>query len=212
MLEQELKDIWNNSSQTETISIETDLLIQELNSEVNAIQKTIRRRDIREISASVLGIIMYSFLLYEIPFPISKLACSLSISWFIFVILKFQKSKRQNIPTNLSLSLTEQLAQQNTLMQQQKNLLNSSVYWYSLLSFVINFIFIIGLENPLDYNWTNTLATTFLPLSFSFKIIMIIGLAFIYSFIIWINKRVINKSIKPLIQNIEIIQQQLKTE
>ena len=42
MLEQELKDIWNNSSQTPQISIETKQLITELNTKVNSIQKNIR--------------------------------------------------------------------------------------------------------------------------------------------------------------------------
>ena len=88
MLEQELKNIWKNSSQTSEITIETNQLVAELNTRVTKIQKTIRNRDIREISASVIGILIFSFLMYEIPFPITKLACGISILWFVFVIFK----------------------------------------------------------------------------------------------------------------------------
>ena len=95
MLEQELKNIWNNSSKTEHISIETSLLVSELNAKMSRIQKVIKKRDIREISASVIGILIFIYLFYEIPFPINKLACIMSIIWFAYVILKLRKSKKK---------------------------------------------------------------------------------------------------------------------
>ena len=95
MLEQELKDIWNNSTRTTKISIETNLLVEELNVKVNSIQKKIRIRDVGEISASVIGILIFGYLLYEIPFPITRISCIFSIVWFAYVIFKFSKSKKQ---------------------------------------------------------------------------------------------------------------------
>jgi len=210
MLEQELKDIWNNSTRTTKISIETNLLVEELNVKVNSIQKKIRIRDVGEISASVIGILIFGYLLYEIPFPITRISCVFSIVWFAYVIFKFSKSKKQNTNTNWSLSITKQLEQQKITMQQQANLLDSAVYWYSIPPFIINIIFILGLENPADYNWTNSIANSLLPLTFNFKIITLIGLAFFYSFTIWMNKRAVIKEIKPLLKNIKTIQQQLK--
>ena len=210
MLEQELKDIWNNSSQTAQISIETNQLIAELNAKVNSIQKTIRIRDIREISASVIGIFIFSYLLYEIPFPITRLSCILSILWFIFVIYKSKKSKTQNTKDTLSLSMTDQLAYQETTMRQQASLLNTAAYWYSAPSFIINFIFVLGLENPIDYNWTNSIAESILPLTNSSNVLILIGLFFFYAFIIWINKRAVIKGIKPIIEKLELIKNQLE--
>jgi len=209
MLEQELKNIWNNSSQTAEISIETNQLVGELNARVHSIQKQIRNRDVREITASVIGILIFSYFLYEIPFPITKLACSLSIIWFALVIFKSRKSRKQNMTTNLSLSMTAQLAHQETTMQQQASLLNSAAYWYSIPSFITNFIFIVGLENPADYDWTNSIANSVLPLSVNLKIITLIGLAFFYSFTIWLNKRAVIRVLKPLLENIKTMQQQL---
>ncbi len=212
MLEQELKNIWSNSSRTAKISIDISQLAEELNTKVNSIQKRIRSRDVREITASLIGMLIFGYLLYEIPFPITKVACSLSILWFAYVIYKSRKSKKQNSKTNLSLSITEQLAYQEITMQQQANFLDSAAYWYAIPSFVTNFIFIIGLENPTDYNWTNSLANSVLPLTDNFKIMTMVGLAFFYGFTIWINKRAASRDIKPLLKNIKVIQQQIKND
>lgn len=46
MLEQELKNIWKNSSKTARISIETDRLVQEFDTKMTTIQKNIRKREI----------------------------------------------------------------------------------------------------------------------------------------------------------------------
>ncbi len=210
MLEQELKDIWNNASQTAKISIETNQLVEELNNKVSRIQKKIRIRDIREMSASAIGILLFDYLLYEIPFPITKVACGLAIAWFVFVILKFKKSKTQNIKTDFSLSLTEQLNNQKTMMAQQANLLDTALYWYAIPPFIMNFIFILGLENPADYNWTNSIAAKILPLSSNLKIITLTGLALFYAFTFWVNKRALTKDVKPIIESIETMQQQIK--
>lgn len=210
MLEQELKDIWNNASKTAQISIETNQLVEELNAKVSNLQKKIRTRDVREISASVIGILLFSYLLYEIPFPITKVACGLAIAWFVFVILKFRKSKTQNIKTDFSLSLTEQLKNQKTMMVQQAKLLDSALYWYAIPPFIMNFIFILGLENPNDYNWTNSVAESLLPLSSNLKTITLIGLALFYAFTFWINKRALTEDVKPIIESIEKMQQQIK--
>ncbi len=209
MLEKELKNIWKNSSKTAHISIETDVLAQEFDTKMTSIQKKIRNRDVREISASVIGILIFSFLAYEIPFPITKASCFLSILWFVYVIYKFRKSNQQNTPEKLSVPLTAQLANKKQLLQQQVKLLNSAAYWYAGSSFITNFIFIIGLKNPVDYNWTNQLAATLLPLTTPTKIGTLIGLFFMYALIAWANKRAVKKELQPLLKNIVVIQEQL---
>ena len=212
MLEQEIKDIWNNSSQSRQISIDTKQLTEELNTKINSIQKKIRSRDIREISASIIGILLFGYLLFEIPFPITKVACGLAIAWFVFVIVKFRKSKLHNTKTDFSLTVSEQLNNQKTMMIQQSSLLDSALYWYAIPPFIMNFIFILGLENPIDYNWNNGVAESLLPLTSNIKIITLIGLALFYTFTFWINNRALNRDVKPTIESIEKIQQQIRYE
>ena len=209
MLEQELKNIWKNSSKTAPISIETDRLVQEFATKMINIQKNIKKRDVREISASVFGILLFSVFAYEIPFPITKGSCFLSILWFFYVIYRFRKSNQQNSSEDLSLPLKEQLVHKKQLMQHQLKLLSSAGYWYAGPSFITNFIFIVGLGNPADYNWTNSIAENLLPLTFNAKLGTIIGLSFCYLLIIWVHKITAKKEVQPILKNIEIIQQQL---
>jgi hypothetical protein len=209
MREEDLKNIWNNSTPERGISIDVHSLIDEMNIKISSIQKKIRLRDIREIAASVIGIIIYSYLLYEVPFPLTKFASILSILWFITVILLFAKSRLDNAVNGLLLSVQEQLEHQKNLMCKQVKLINLAAYWYSMPSFIINLIFIVGLENPSDYNWTNDVANLFLPISLNMKIFTLIGLAFFYAFIIWVNKRAVRKDLKPLLQDIETIQKEV---
>lgn len=212
MLEQELKNIWKNSSKTAQISIETDRLVKEFDATITNVQKKIRKRDVREISASVIGILIFSIFAYEIPFPITKLSCFLSILWFVFVIYKFRKSKLQNTAEKLSLPLNEQLAHKKQVLQQQVKLLNSAAYWYAGSSFITNLIFIIGLGNPVDYNWENQLAANVLPLTTTSKIVALVGLVFFYLFIAWINKRAAKKELQPILKNIDAIQKLIENE
>lgn len=212
MLEQELKNIWKNSSKSAQISIETDRLVKEFDLTMINVQKKIKKRDVREISASVIGILIFSIFAYEIPFPITKLSCFLSILWFVFVIYKFRKSKLQNTAEKLSLPLNEQLVHKKQLLQQQVKLLNSAAYWYAGSSFITNLIFIIGLGNPVDYNWENQLAVSVLPLTTTFKIVTLVGLVFFYLFIAWINKRAAKKELQPILKNIDAIEKQIKNE
>ena len=95
-------------------------------------------------------------------------------------------------------------------MQLQLDLLDSALYWYAIPPFIMNFIFIFGLENPSDYNWANSLAENILPLTINLKILTLIGLALFYTFTFWANKRALTKDVKPLLESIKTMQQQIK--
>ena len=76
----------------------------------------------------------------------------------------------------------------------------------------MNFVFILGLENPVDYNWTNSVAESLLPLSPTLKIKTLTGLALFYAFIFWVNKRALNKDVLPTLERIEKMQLQIKND
>ena len=212
MLDQKLKDIWNNSSKGEQISIETQSLTKELNNKVEGIQQKIKGRDTREMVASIIGILLFVYLLIEIPFPITKLACGLAIVWFIFVLIKFRKSSLKNTKADLSLTVARQLEHQRVLMIKQADLMDSALFWYAIPPFIMNFLFIIGLEDPMEYNWNNSLAQSYLPLDNQVKMITLIGLALLYIFIFWRNKKALNKTVKPVIESIEEMQEQINKD
>jgi hypothetical protein len=126
MEEQDLKNIWRNAYRQDGITIETEQLAKELNAKLEGLHQKVRYRDLREILASVAGILVFGYLLVEIPFPITKLACALGIAWFVFIIVKFRKSQLQ-APVDVSATLIERLVQEKAAVMHQFRLLDSAL-------------------------------------------------------------------------------------
>ena len=210
MIEEELRNIWKNAPETEKIKFDLSKLLIELNNKMNHIEKAIVARDRREIIASVVGIFWFSYFAYEIPFPITKIACVLIVFYFVYVIYKLRsvRKKSSSDHLNMSLSFREQLQQQKIFMTQQKNLLNSVLYWYVLPPFLMNILFIIGLGDPAIYNWEPMLIDL-IPIQLHEKIRTIIILMIFYGYIVWLNRRAARIRYQPMIEDIERAQQQL---
>jgi Ca2+/Na+ antiporter len=212
MLEQELKNIWKNSSKTEQIKFETSRLMIDLDKKMKRFEKTIRYRDMREIGSSVLGILLFGYFVFAIPFLLTKIASFFTVIWFAYVIYKFRAAKKHKSPANFSLSFREQLKQQKGNMIRQARLLDTVLYWYLLPPFILNVIFIMGLGSPTDFNWSNSIANQLLPLSMMSKIAYLLFVAVLYAGILWLNKRAVKKEINPVIKDIERVLEQLERE
>jgi hypothetical protein len=211
MLEQNLKDIWKNSSEIEKIKFDISRLLIDLNRKMNRIDKAIRNRDIREIGASVIGIIIFGYFAIEIPFPITKIACVLTIGWFLYLIFKLKNNKKVKLSIDLSSSFNDQLERQRINMVQEAKLIDSVLYWYVLPPFIFNIIFVWGIENPMNYNWS-PMIENFLPVETNDKLIILLFIALFNAFVVWLNKRAVRKSINPIIKDIETVQVQLQSE
>jgi hypothetical protein len=211
MLEQNLKDIWKNSSRIEKIKFDLSRLVLDLNGKMKSIEKAIRTRDIREIGASVFGVLLFGYFAIEIPFPITKIASVLTIGWFIYIIFKLKKNKNTKVPIDMSASFNDQLDQQKNNMVQEAKLLNSVLYWYVLPPFILNIIFILGIGNPLDYNWSSW-AMDVLPVELNDKVRLLTLIGLFNVFVVWLNKRAVKKSITPIIKEIETVQSQLQSD
>jgi len=210
MLEEELRNIWKNAPETEKIKFDLSRLLIELNNKMNHIEKAIIARDRREIIASVIGIFCFSYFAYEIPFPITKVACIIGVFIFVYVIYRLRSVRKKSSPDDfMSLSFREQLQQQKNFMIQQKDLLNSVLYWYVLPPFLMNILFIIGIGDPAAYNWEPLLLDLF-PIEPQEKIRMIIILTVFYSYVVWLNRRAARIRYQPMIEDIERAQQQLE--
>lgn len=217
MLEQELKAIWKNSSDTEIIKLQTSRLQLDLEEKMNKINKDIRKRDVLEMSASVIGIVMFGLLAYEIPFPLTKVACGISMLWFAYLIFKLRANKRKKKPVDLALPLREQLHIQKANLEQEAKLLDTVLYWYVLPPLFANILFVWGFNDPRLYNWFPFIIEKMiaenmlriLPISLTMKSVYLLGALVFNGFVVWINKRAARKTCYPLIKDIEEIQKQL---
>lgn len=211
MLEHELKDIWKNTPQTDNISFNSSQLMNDLNDKVSRLEKIIPARDLREISASVFGILLFGYFAYEIPFLLTKIVSIFGMIWFVYVIYRLKNIQKHKLPTDLTLSLRDQLENQKENMLQQARLLDTVLYWYVLPPFLMNILFVVGLGDPAEYGWSHLFAKV-LPLSINMKIITLVGIALFNLFTLWINKRAVKKEIKPVIKEIERVINELESE
>lgn len=211
MLEQELKDIWKSSSEAERIKFDLSRLMMDLNRKMNRLEKAIRRRDRREIRASVIGIPLFAYLAYELPFPIAKLAAVLNIGHFVYLIIKFRGMQKKKRPVDFASSFTKQLDHQKSDMQEQVKLLDSVLWWYVLPPYLLNILLIMGIGDPAAYNWSPLLIDS-VPVMFTAKVTMIIGLGIFYALIVWMNKRAVKKTLNPTISEIDRVLLQLESQ
>lgn len=208
MLEQQLKVIWKDTSAKAQINFDLARLMIDLQHKTDRIEGNIRARDRREIVASLIGIVIFSYFAYEIPFPITKVACLLAVLIFIFIIYKLRRTRKQMVAVNMASSFREQLQQQKIFFKNQQQLLQSVLWWYLLPPFVMNIIFIIGIGDPAAYDWSPALLDL-LPITPREKIGSLVALALFYGFVYLLNQRSAKSVYPPVIQELERVQAQL---
>ena len=119
--------------------------------------------------------------------------------------------QKRKHPADLSLSFKEQLDNQKSDMQEQVKLLDSVLWWYLLPPYIMNIIFIFGMGDPAEYDWSPLLIDS-VPVEMSEKLPLVIGLGIFYGLILWMNKRVVKKTLKPTIGEIDRVLLQLESE
>ena len=214
MLDKELLNIWKNSSKTEQIKFDISRLMIDLKNNLTRTENKIQRRDRIESIAAIIGIFVFGYFAYEIPYPITKFACILAIAWFVFVIYKLRSVQKHKLPLDTILSFREQLKAQKSYLLKQAHLLDSVLYWYVLPPFIMNLIFIIGVDGSTQDSTSSGLLS-YLPHSSHDKITTIITLILFYAFVFWLNRSASKRNLRPIIADIERlenVQQQLEKE
>ena len=205
MNEDELLQVWLNSSNKQQIKVNLPLLVAELRNKMEAIDRKIKARDQKEIVASILGMIAFLYLAYDIPFVWSKVACLLTVGWFGYVIYRLKATSQGKEP-DAGLPLQAQLEARKLYLRNQARMLNKVLYWYVLPPFLINVIFFFGLGDP--GVWDSPLAT-FLPEDLVSKFIVLGFIFVLYAYITWMNRKAARTYYPPLIAEIEQTQREL---
>ena len=208
MIDQELKQIWKGASSTEHVKINKTLLLTQLKENMESIDRKIKARDTRENYAAVAGIIVFSFAAWDIPFILSKIACFIAIGWFVYVIYRLKKGRKDEA-TDLNLSFRDQLEQRKRYLTGQSKMLKSVVYWYALPPFLMNLLLFLGAGDP---NSASFFFSGIIPDSMTEKIVLVIFLGLFYTYIAWMNYRTARKNLDPLVEQIAHTQRELEEE
>jgi len=185
--------------------------MKDLINKIALIDKNIENRTRSELLVSLFGIIIFGYFFYEIPFLLTKFACILSIVLLICIIHRLKSTHKLRSRIGLATSVKEQLKHQKYYLTEQSKLLDNVFYWYVLPPFIMNIVFIIGLGDPSEINWTSSL-TEYLPITINEKFKTILTLVIIHGLVVLLNKSDVRINFKPVIQDIEKMQEQLKKE
>ena len=185
MNDDSLKQLWQKSACDMTVNLNNKALLDSLNKKINQFEKSILKRDIREITAAFIVMIIYIFYFIKIPFPMAKAGATIIILSCIFVgakLLYAKKIKQSDIQNDIKEHLKYCLQRINNQI-----VLLESVWLWCLLPFYIGvLVFYFAL-----------------PLSALNKIIFSVTVTVLYAIIYLINKRASKRVLKPLKENIE---------
>lgn len=207
-MEQEIKNIWNQVT-TPKITIDTSLLIKQLNKKVNKLHSKIILRDAMEIIAAIFVIYMFGQAFFRIPVLLMKISCLIIVVWALYVIFKFLSTKNRLTKKDYNLPLMSLLKKQRDMLLEQKKMLETVLYWYLAPFFIGTTLFVLGLEIPEGQGWDGLEVFWRINLLHLIKAFMVLILIAISYFIYWLNKRAVKKQLQPLLENLETIENEL---
>ncbi|MDW3196683.1 MAG: hypothetical protein R8G66_30175 [Cytophagales bacterium] len=212
MLEQELKDLWRNSPETERIKFDLSRLMIDLNGQLEDLNARIKRRDRMDIITMLISIPVFSYLIFIIPFPVTKAGLVLAILGMIWHVFKRRDHYLNRIPVNHTLSFKEQLENQKLNLEHEKKLMSTVLYWFLIPSFVPFAVSVLGLGDPQAYGWSNFIIDQLLPMPIIYKLAYLTFAAIVFTMIYRENNRVVRRTLMPMIREIEEAQQELSND
>lgn len=141
--EDELINIWQSSSNQERIKFEKSKLILEMKSSLDRFHKSIKYRDLTEYINAIIMIPVFAYLVYAIPYTLSKIGALLIVLLLIYVIFKL-KSLNKHKPNTLTNSYIDYLHQCKNYLSLQKKLRKTALYWYALPLLIGAVLFVLG--------------------------------------------------------------------
>lgn len=199
MLDQELKNIWQNSDDGDNINLDISQLVKHLRGKMKKIDRTLFFRDAREIVAAVLVICFFVYEAFTEDQPIIQVVNVLIIIWGFYVIYRLLDVRKYKKMTNLNQSLKAQLMQQKMYLQQQAYLLNSALYWYIAPPAALAMASILGRSYINGLDWGGIALSITIILAVSWGIYLL-------------NKKAAKTTYTPLITNIDNVLVQLSED
>ena len=195
MIEEELIQIWQSSSNQERIKFEKSKLILEMKSSLDRLHRWWNYLELLEVVLVIIGILSCIFIIFWIPFVLSKIALILMIVCAICLIIKYQDVRKFK-PNNLEENYLDYLKKNRKYLEVQKKFLKTYVHWGILPVYPIMLLFTVSL-------WEK------IPASFIVFInIATIGIG-VYGYLL--NKKRVKNEIKPRIDGVDKLIKQLKS-
>ena len=184
MIEDELIKIWQSSSNQERIKFEKSKLMIELQSSLKRLHRWWNYIELSETLLAVFGVLVSIFLLFKIPFILTKIAIALLMICAVYLIIKYRGIKKFQ-PSDLEENYLNYLKKNRKYLEIQKKFLKAYVYWAILPVYPIMMLFTISIWQKIPENFITVLIIINLTA---------IGMG-VYGY--FLNKRRVKKEIDP---------------
>jgi FtsH-binding integral membrane protein len=187
----DLKNDWQKKVQATEVSDEIQETVNMLLDKVNKIDAEIKRRDRLEIGAAlvlipvwVVGLFLSASTIQSVGFVCAILSC-------LYIPYKMQKAKQ--VKPAADSSMRAHLERERKKVLQQKDMLESIVWWYlGPLGVSIAFISLGSNVNASG-----------MPIVSAFTAFYLVAVVALYTGIYFMNKKGVNTKLKPLLENID---------
>lgn len=179
MIEEELIQIWQSSSNQERVKFEKSKLMINMKSSLDRFHKSVKYRDLTETINAIISIPFLAYMVYKFPYTLSKIGALLMTLCLVYVIIKL-KSLNKHKPNTLTNSYIDYLYQCRNYLYLQKKMRETAPIWYILPLLTGVVLLVLGAILNID---GNVFAKTVVLI-----IIVVCGLV-IYFYNIWIIKK-----------------------
>ena len=196
MNDDELKKLWQQQPLRDP-ALSPAQVMSAMQNKTTQLRRTLLLRDIRELVASVVVIIIFGcfFFFLNTHQPISRLGDLIVIGGGIFIAWKIIHTRRMTPPAPPDATTVESLRAELNSVRAQSRLLGSVLWWYLLPLTIGELFFIWG-----NLDFTNPVALlTMIPADMVVTLVIIAVNACVY----WLNQRARSKQLLPVEAQLE---------
>ncbi|MDB6054206.1 MAG: hypothetical protein JWN25_1729 [Verrucomicrobiales bacterium] len=193
MNDEELKKLWQQQPLRKP-ELSTAQAISAMENKMSYFRRSLNARDLRELLACALSIIVFGFYAFNERIPIVRLGWLMVIGSTIFIAWKLVHTRRTNPPAPPGATIVESLRAELDSVRAQSGLLGTVLWWYLLPPG-------IGL----------LVATWGMPVHFLIKIPVTLFYFAIFAFIYRLNQRTRSKQLLPMEAQLESLLRSAET-
>jgi hypothetical protein len=198
MNDDELKKLWQQQT-LRVPDLSAAQVISAMQNKMSQFRATLRSRDIRELVACLVVIIIFGFYFFHHRAPISRVGDLIVIGGAIFIAWKLMHTRRITPPAPPGATIVESLSTELNSVRAQSGLLGSVLWWYLLPLTIGELAFVWG-GLPIHYGSTNPAALWIIvPTDIVITLVVIAVNAQVY----WLNQRARRKQLLPLEAQLE---------
>lgn len=193
MNDDELRNLWQQQP-LRTPDLSAAQLISAMQNKTTQLRRGLRARDLRELAASAVVIIVFGYFFFNERAPMARLGHLIVAGSAMFIAWKFVHARRTHPPAPPGATIVESLRAELSSVRGQSRLLGSVLWWYLLPPGIGLLAAIWGKQMNLQAKIPSTL-------------VFIAVFAFVY----WLNQWARSKQLLPLEAQLESLLRSAET-